>query len=82
MARAVSATWDYLTIPEAERHELSALGTEGWELVSIGGSGEERVLYLKRPGQTLRDRATAEQRKRYYESLGLDPNRAPAREDA
>ena len=82
MAGAAGTRWEYLTIPEAERGKLSMLGMEGWELVGIGGSADARLLYLKRPGQNLRDRATAEQRRRYYESLGLDPDRAPARDEA
>jgi len=82
MAGAASAKWEYLTIPETMQHELSALGMAGWELVGIGGTADERLLYLKRPGRTLRDRATAEQRRRYYESMGLDPDRSPARDEA
>lgn len=67
--------WEYLTIPERERHTLSALGQEGWELAAVGGSRDEPLLYLKRRGQDLRERVTSEQRNRYYESQGLDPLR-------
>ena len=82
MAGSAGATWEYLTIPETERGQLTVLGTEGWELVAVGGSAGAQMLYLKRPGQNLRDRATAEQRRHYYESLGLDPDPAPARDEA
>ncbi len=66
--------WEYLTFPEAERDRLAALGRDGWELVGIGGSGDERLLYLKRGAADFRERVTREQRSFYYESLGLDPN--------
>jgi len=72
---ATSGTWEYLMVPETERDRLADLGLEGWELVAVGGSPDERVLYLKRPAQSLRARATTEQRNRYYESRGLDPKR-------
>ena len=78
MVRAVTtATWQYLTLPEAERHRLPHLGMEGWELVAIGGGPDERLLYLKRPSQSLSARVTTEQRDRYYVSRGLDPKRSP-----
>ena len=81
MARAAPMTsWEYLTIPETERDRLAHLGTEGWELVAIGGDPDERVLYLKRPAQSLSARVTTEQRNRYYVSRGLDPERSPRRE--
>ncbi len=72
---ATTATWEYLTLPEAERDRLAHLGKEGWELVAIGGGPDERLLYLKRPAQSLAARVTTEQRDRYYESRGLDPER-------
>lgn len=76
MDRSVmTTTWEYLTVPETERDRLADLGREGWELVAIGGGSDERLLYLKRPGQTLKARVTTEQRNRYYASRGLDPER-------
>jgi hypothetical protein len=66
------AIWEYLIVPELERHQLSGLGEEGWELVGLGGSSDERMLYLKRPGQDFRERVTIEQRTRYYQSRGRD----------
>lgn len=70
-------TWEHLTLSEVERSRLASLGREGWELVGIGGSPEERLLYLKRKGLGLRERVTLEQRSRYYASLGLDPHHQP-----
>jgi hypothetical protein len=75
-----SASWEYLTVPEAERHRLPLLGDEGWELVAIGGDPGEHVLYLKRPAQSLRERVTSEQRDRYYIKRGLDPERSAKRD--
>ena len=76
MGRAATiAPWEYLTVPETERDRLADLGMEGWELVAIGGDGDDRLLYLKRPVQSLRERVTIEQRNRYYRSRGLDPER-------
>ena len=76
MGRAATATtWEYLIVPETERDRLADLGREGWELVAVGGGPDERLLYLKRPGQSLSARVTTEQRNRYYVSRGLDPER-------
>jgi hypothetical protein len=72
---ATTTTWEYLTVPEAERDRLPQLGMDGWELVAIGGGPDERLLYLKRPAQSLAARVTTEQRNRYYVSRGLDPER-------
>ncbi len=72
---ATAATWEYLTLSEAERDRLPQLGMEGWELVAIGGEPDERLLYLKRPARSLSARVTTEQRNRYYVSRGLDPER-------
>ena len=81
MVRAAMITsWEYLTIPEIERSRLTQLGAEGWELVAIGGDPADRVLYLKRPAQSLSARVTTEQRNRYYMSRGLDPERSPRRD--
>ena len=74
--------WEYLTVPERERHRLSALGEEGWELAGVGGNSDEPLLYLKRPGQDLRERVTIEQRDRNFESQGLDALRPEERQPA
>ncbi len=66
-------SWEYLTIPERDRHRLPALGQEGWELVGVGGNRDDPVLYLKRPSPDFRERVTVEQRERYYASRGRDP---------
>ena len=79
---ATTVTWEYLTFPEAERHRLAQLGSEGWELVAVGGSPDERLLYLKRPVQGLSARVTTEQRNRYYLSRGLDPEHSPQADPA
>jgi hypothetical protein len=68
---------EYVILPEKERARLVDLGGEGWELVAIGGSPDARVLYLKREGLDFRERVTLDQRRRYYESLGLDPEPRP-----
>ena len=78
--QATAANWEYLTLPEAERHRLPQLGMEGWELVAIGGDPSQRLLYLKRPIQSLRERVTTEQRNRYYVSRGLDPKSSAERD--
>jgi hypothetical protein len=70
---ATTTTWEYLLLPETERDRLADLGTDGWELVAIGGRPDERLLYLKRPAQSLAARVTTEHR--YYVSRGLDPER-------
>ena len=75
MGRVATITWEYLAVPETERDRLADLGRDGWELVAIGGDPDERLLYLKRPAQSLRARVTTEQRDRYYRSRGLDPER-------
>ena len=76
MGRAATIeTWEYLILPEAERDRLAHLGREGWELIAIGGGPDERLLYLKRPAQSLAARVTTEQRDRYYVSRGLVPER-------
>jgi hypothetical protein len=79
---ATITSWEYLTVPETERHRLPRLGAEGWELVAIGGDADERLLYLKRPAQSLSARVTTEQRDRYYASRGLDPEYSPERNSA
>ena len=40
-----SVGWEYLTIPEQERHRLATLGEEGWELVGLGGSGDDLCVH-------------------------------------
>ena len=73
--------WDYLTLPDRDRDRLGELGSEGWELTGIGEDADGRLLYLKRPALSFRERVTLDQRRRYYASLGLDPEH-PAADDA
>jgi hypothetical protein len=77
MAIGEQTTIEYLLLPEKERARLIDLGGVGWELVAVGGSPDARVLYLKREGLDFRERVTLDQRRRYYESLGLDPDARP-----
>ncbi len=65
--------WEYMILNELERHRLPELGGVGWELAGVGGCETERVLYLKRRELDFRERVTLNQRRRYFESLGLDP---------
>jgi hypothetical protein len=67
-----SITWEYLTLPESDRDRLARLGSDGWELAATGGDADGRLLYLKRPALDLRERVTLDQRRRLYESLGLN----------
>lgn len=60
--------WEYEVLPEAERERLGELGRGGWELTGIGGEEGARLLYLKRPAQTFRERITLEQRVAYLDS--------------
>lgn len=64
------STWEYLIVPEAERARLDQLGVDGWELIAIGGDAGQRLLYLKRPGQSFRERVTLEQRSVYLTGIG------------
>ena len=71
--------WEYQTLPEDDRGRLADLGRVGWELVGVGGAPGDTRLYLKRKLPDLRERVTLDQRRRYYESLALDPDASPVR---
>lgn len=62
--------WEYLVLPESDRSRLNELGFDGWELVAVGGAAPERLLYLKRPQPSFRERVTLDQRAAYLEDLG------------
>lgn len=62
--------WEYEVLPEAERERLGDLGRDGWELAGVGGDQGARLLYLKRPRQSFRERVTLEQRVAYLQSRG------------
>jgi hypothetical protein len=70
--------WEYRTLPECDRDRLVDLGSDGWELVGIGGEADARLLYLKRLALDFRERVTLDQRRQVYESLGLDARRDPS----
>ena len=71
---ASGQTWEYLTIdggmPSAD---LTALGQEGWELAGIAAGEGTPTFYFKRPMQSLslRERVTLDQKRRYYDAMGL-----------
>ena len=65
-------TWEYRIEREIPLETLDVLGRQGWELIE---SSENRYVF-KRPALSFVERVTIEQRARYYESLGLDPNEA------
>ncbi|MNC15394.1 hypothetical protein D3C75_632100 [compost metagenome] len=56
--------WDYLVSHNQE--EMSQLGQEGWELVSVvqAPGGEASRFYYKRPAPTVSESITLEQRAR------------------
>jgi len=58
--------------------ELPALGRQGWELVAVlpGGvpanvGGEGPTFYFKRPALTFREEVTLDQKRRYYDLIGI-----------
>jgi hypothetical protein len=61
--------WEYHKVSDFE--ELHLLGRQGWELVSVTGTGqggavdgEGDTFYLKRPCPSIKEEITAEQRDR------------------
>jgi hypothetical protein len=65
------SNWEYRKA--VDFNELHQLGREGWELVSVTGTGQSRqeteqglgdTFYLKRPSPSIREGITAEQRDR------------------
>lgn len=66
--------WEYHIegemLPAVER--LNQLGSEGWELVGFDDD-EDGVSVFRRPAQSFVERVTLEQRARYYQSIGRDP---------
>ncbi len=69
------STWEYRVASAISVEVLDELGRDGWELVATGDS-EATGFVFKRPAQSFVERVTREQRARYYEVLGLDPERA------
>lgn len=64
------AAWEHLVEREPDQARLSALGAEGWELVTVRDVGGEARAYLKRPALSFRERVTLEQRDAYYGRQG------------
>ena len=64
--------WEYRIEHDPSEAALAALGADGWELTASDGLHFGRFIF-RRPGQTFVERVTLEQRARYYDSLGLDP---------
>ena len=62
--------WEYRIESGLLVETFDELGRQGWELIE---TGDDRYVF-KRPARTFVERVTLEQRARYYESLGLDPD--------
>jgi hypothetical protein len=64
--------WEYHKSRDEE--ELEALGREGWELVAVlpGSQGADPILYFKRPAPDFRERVTLDQKRRYYNLMGIE----------
>jgi hypothetical protein len=62
--------WEYLTLDQQDADDLNALGEEGWELVSVS----DGRLYFKRPALSFRERVTLDQKRHYYDALGVPLN--------
>ena len=65
-------TWEYRTADALDPAlDLDALGRDGWELVATAAVTSVPTLYFKRPAPTFRERVTLDQKRRYYEAMGL-----------
>lgn len=62
--------WEYYITNDEE--QLSTLGDEGWELVSVINENQVLKLFFKRPAATLKQRVTDEQREKVYKTYGLE----------
>ncbi len=67
-------SWEYRIESAVSLDVLNALGRDGWELVAADDPDETGFVF-KRPAQSFVERVTLEQRARYYESLGLAPEK-------
>jgi hypothetical protein len=65
------AEWEYYK--SEDDAELDALGRAGWELVAVlPGHGEgAAVFYFKRPAPDFREQVTLDQKRHYYNLLGI-----------
>ncbi|ASN04191.1 hypothetical protein [Virgibacillus necropolis] len=59
--------WEYLVT--VDDGNISELGIQGWELVSVAQKNNEMKLYFKRPVQSLSVRITSEQRKAVFKDF-------------
>ena len=66
--------WDYRIELALPTEKLQELGADGWELSGVD-EGDRTKFIFRRPAASFVERVTLEQRARYYESLGLDPER-------
>ena len=67
-----AAGWEYRKAGAGDAGlDLDALGREGWEMVGAVEVGGVATLYFKRPVAGLRERVTLDQKRRYYEAMGL-----------
>jgi hypothetical protein len=64
--------WEYRVERDLSDDALAALGADGWELTASDGLDVGRFIF-RRPALSFVERVTLEQRARYYETLGLDP---------
>jgi hypothetical protein len=64
--------WDYRIELALPIEKLRELGADGWELAGVNERDRTKFIF-RRPVQSFVERVTLEQRARYYESLGLDP---------
>ncbi len=64
--------WDYRTEASVSPEKLNELGADGWELSGVDERDRTKFIF-RRPAQSFVERVTLEQRARYFESLGLDP---------
>jgi hypothetical protein len=71
VAGVAHGTWEYRWVTEGDGTTLESLGSDGWELVGVVASNGSTRLCFKRPGLDLRDRITLDQKRRYYERVGI-----------
>ena len=63
------SAWEYLVVADGDQARLSALGTDGWELVSVVAGEAGATCYLKRPVLGFRERVTLDQQRQYMAAL-------------
>lgn len=65
-------TWEYRK--SHDEAQLEALGREGWELVAVlpGEAGTSATFYLKRLAPGFREQVTLDQKRHYYNLMGIN----------